>query len=374
MPTDVGAAATREAGGRLVDVRAPILPRPIARLDTRLERLVQQAHRAGGQLVLATVVGTAHVAESQPGARAIIDLSHAGKGFRGGGRVETALRVHGRRIWTRHRAESLVLRSPPDEDDLLVLGEDWAGAARVLLEPANLNQGCMPILRNLVHSAQAGASGLLITLHRSSNLRLGTYDIHSALPPPIVCAARRLGAALPVFTQMFDGGSHGSTALFQYVAPLPHLLICGGGPDVEPVSSAAVRLGWRVTIAEHRSAYAVASRFPGAHVVLVRPSSLRSALSLEDCHAAVVMSHHLPSDVAYLRELAGSEQPGYIGLLGPSARRLRIAGELGDVMKSLQPRIRGPVGIDLGAVTPEGIALAIVTQIHGWLAGRESGG
>jgi xanthine/CO dehydrogenase XdhC/CoxF family maturation factor len=42
-------------------------------------------------------------------------------------------------------------------------------------------------------------------------------------------------------------------------------------------------------------------------------------------------------------------------------------------MDALQPRIRGPVGIDIGAVTPEGIALAIVSQIHAWLAGRERG-
>jgi xanthine dehydrogenase accessory factor len=44
--------------------------------------------------------------------------------------------------------------------------------------------------------------------------------------------------------------------------------------------------------------------------------------------------------------------------------------ELGADMVALWPRLRGPVGMDLGAVTPEGIALAIVSQIHAWLAGR----
>jgi xanthine/CO dehydrogenase XdhC/CoxF family maturation factor len=82
------------------------------------------------------------------------------------------------------------------------------------------------------------------------------------------------------------------------------------------------------------------------------------------------MSHHLASDAAYLRELALAGAPAYVGLLGPEARRNRLAQELGPVAEELRFRVRGPVGIDIGAVTPEGIALAIVGQIHAWLAGR----
>jgi xanthine/CO dehydrogenase XdhC/CoxF family maturation factor len=82
------------------------------------------------------------------------------------------------------------------------------------------------------------------------------------------------------------------------------------------------------------------------------------------------MTHHLPSDLAYLRELAEAGAPAYVGLLGPLSRRHRLASELGHAADKLQSRIRGPVGIDLGAVTPEAIALAIVSQIHAWLAGR----
>jgi xanthine dehydrogenase accessory factor len=82
------------------------------------------------------------------------------------------------------------------------------------------------------------------------------------------------------------------------------------------------------------------------------------------------MSHHFPSDAAFLRELAQAGRPGFVGLLGPPARRARLVRELGADMEALRPRLRGPVGLDLGAVTPEGIALAIVSQIHAWLAGR----
>jgi xanthine/CO dehydrogenase XdhC/CoxF family maturation factor len=136
------------------------------------------------------------------------------------------------------------------------------------------------------------------------------------------------------------------------------------------VARAAAALGWRLSVVDHRSAYAEARRFPASRVVCADPRELRAVVPVDQCHAAVVMSHHLPSDVAYLRELAAAGVPGYVGLLGPSARRRRILEELGAGAEPLTTRIHGPVGIDIGAVTPEGIALSIVSQIHAWLAGR----
>jgi xanthine dehydrogenase accessory factor len=85
----------------------------------------------------------------------------------------------------------------------------------------------------------------------------------------------------------------------------------------------------------------------------------------------VVMSHHLASDQAYLRELSAAGVPHYVGLLGPESRRMRVVNELGAAADGLRSRIHGPVGIDIGAATPEGIALSIVAQIHAWLAGRQ---
>jgi xanthine/CO dehydrogenase XdhC/CoxF family maturation factor len=167
-----------------------------------------------------------------------------------------------------------------------------------------------------------------------------------------------------------DGGRR-ARAFVQFLAPPPHVLICGAGPDAQPVVSAARALRWRVTVVDHRPAYAVAADFPGAEVKLGDPHNLHSLVALERCHAAVVMSHHLSSDAAYLRELARAKVPAYVGLLGPEARRIRLAQELGPVAEELKSRVRGPVGSDIGAVTPEGIALAIVSQIHAWLAGRD---
>jgi xanthine/CO dehydrogenase XdhC/CoxF family maturation factor len=163
-------------------------------------------------------------------------------------------------------------------------------------------------------------------------------------------------------------------AFVQFLAPPPNLLICGAGPDAPPVVSAARALGWRVTVVDHRPAYAEARRFPGAEVLCADADSLHRSVEVSRYHAAVVMSHHLNSDAAYLRELATAKTRAYVGLLGPRARGGRLMHEIGSAADRLQARLHSPVGLKLGAVTPEAIALAIVSEIHGWLARQEDSG
>ena len=81
------------------------------------------------------------------------------------------------------------------------------------------------------------------------------------------------------------------------------------------------------------------------------------------------MSHHLDSDLAYLRALASSAVP-YVGLLGPAARREKLLADLGDDAERLRARLRAPVGLDIGGRAPESIALSIVGEVHAVLAGR----
>ncbi len=100
-------------------------------------------------------------------------------------------------------------------------------------------------------------------------------------------------------------------------------------------------------------------------------ADLAASLDLSSFDAAVVMSHHLASDRAYLAQLAATEIR-YVGLLGPAARRDRLLSELGDSAKALEGRLRGPAGIDIGGRGPAAIALSIVAEIQGVLQGRIS--
>ncbi|MFO0510693.1 MAG: XdhC family protein, partial [Gammaproteobacteria bacterium] len=154
---------------------------------------------------------------------------------------------------------------------------------------------------------------------------------------------------------------------------VPTLLLCGAGPDAEPVQRIATLLGWQVTVVDHRPAYIDAARFPGAvRVMQVELDDPGAAIALDGFDAAVVMSHHLIADGRHLAALARSRVP-YVGLLGPAARRERLIAELGPAAGTLRPRLRAPVGLDLGGRTPEDIALSIVAEIQAALHGRRGG-
>lgn len=151
----------------------------------------------------------------------------------------------------------------------------------------------------------------------------------------------------------------------------PRLLIFGAGPDAEPVVSLAHLLGWSVTVVDHRPAYLDAQRFdPRTQLVHADDFALPKQLKLDDFDAAVVMSHHLAADERYLGILAGTTI-SYIGLLGPLTRREKLFASLGSISRKLAPRLRAPVGLDLGARTPEEIALSIIAEIQATLKGRE---
>ena len=167
--------------------------------------------------------------------------------------------------------------------------------------------------------------------------------------------------------------SDGATFLIVPVELPTRLLLLGAGPDAMPLVEIAGLMGWQVTVLDHRPAYAVADRFPRARDVKVNPANaLPEVLAHTHYDAAVVMSHHLTSDQLYLTALADSHIP-YIGLLGPAPRRARLMSEIGAKAERLGQRLRGPIGLDIGARTPETIALAIISEIQAVLAGRAGG-
>jgi xanthine/CO dehydrogenase XdhC/CoxF family maturation factor len=340
------------------------------RLDTSLELLLERAPAAVDARVLATVVATAGSTYRKPGARMLIMEDGSYLGLLSGGCLEADLKIHARDVMARGvpRAVEYDMRGP--DDILFGIGAGCEGAMRILLEPAGPGTPAAAALTVAGLATQAGRPTSLVSVHESADLALGTYAAAAPLPPVLIDAAAHSLARRESRGMEVQNDGRRSRAFVQFLAPPPHLLICGAGPDAQPVVSFARGLGWRVSVVDHRPAYARPKDFPGAEVRLCDPKSLRREVAIEGCHAAVVMSHHLASDTAYLRELAVVGMPAYVGLLGPEARRIRLAQELGPAAAQLEARIYGPVGIDIGAVTPEGIALAIVSQIHAWLAGR----
>jgi xanthine dehydrogenase accessory factor len=169
------------------------------------------------------------------------------------------------------------------------------------------------------------------------------------------------------FSNLRFGAGQAGEAIAVHVPPTPRVLICGAGPDAVPLARALSELDWEVVVVDHREAFARAERFPsGCRVVRERPGDLSQSVDLASLDAAVVMSHHLENDASYLASLARHKIP-YVGVLGPRARRLRLAQLAG----CRESGLFGPVGLDIGAELPASIALATAAEIHAVLNGRD---
>jgi len=143
-----------------------------------------------------------------------------------------------------------------------------------------------------------------------------------------------------------------------------------------PLVRLAKELGWTVTVADPRAAYANARRFPSADRVIAAPvERLLAEIRTDATTAVAVMTHHYVHDLPLLKAFITSNL-AYLGLLGPRKRADRILADLAASGLQITPeqrnRLRAPIGLDLGADGPEQVALAIVAEIQAELAGRDA--
>jgi len=353
---------------------------------TPLLPLYERERAAGRALALAVVAHTSGSTYRKPGALMAIAADGAYAGLLSGGCLESDLREHARAVIETGQAHLVTYNTGGSDDLLWGLGLGCEGAMQILL----LRVGPANDWQPLSHLA-----GALLT-HRATAIAITVESVSPELPPGTVLLPGGGGCAVPPVPGAGDSpapqlladvnqllrratetgrtawlpGTSQTKVLAVPLALPPRLLLLGGGPDALPIVELAARLGWKVTVFDHRPSYAQAAQFPGAtQVVLARPEELPDRLDLGSFEAAVVMSHHLPSDLAYLRCLCSSDI-GYVGLLGPAIRRERLLADLGTEAPAISGRLRAPVGLDLGGRAPESIALSIVAEIHAFLYGR----
>ncbi len=154
------------------------------------------------------------------------------------------------------------------------------------------------------------------------------------------------------------------------------VLVCGAGADAIPVVRFAAMTGWLVTVVDHRRSVATAERFPDAERVILLDASrtenaLASVLPLADFAAAVVMGHAAAHDRARLHELLALTGLRYLGVLGPRRRTMELLEGAPEIAPGTVPaNVYAPIGLDIGAETPDEIALAIVSECAAVLARR----
>ena len=152
----------------------------------------------------------------------------------------------------------------------------------------------------------------------------------------------------------------------QTMPPCFKLLILGAEHDAVQLCNYAALTGWDVTVVAGIKEAKHQSDFPNAKALLsITPEQLDTA-TIDEFTAVVLMTHNFAYDLRYLVALHKT-LPSYIGVLGPKKRREDLLSQLleycPDVEDLFLNTIHGPAGLNIGSVTPQEIALSIVSEI-----------
>ena len=322
------------------------------------------AHARGESLVLATVMSVEGSVYRGAGARMVVRADGQTVGAVSGGCLEADVVARAPDVRIAGLPELVRYDTRASDDVVLGLGMGCQGIIDLLLEPLG------------------GA-----TLERAMSM----YDrIARRRDPVTLLTVIRSEPGLPIGSRLLvderGAGIEGEVALLgrdegvcrEEIAPAVSIVVCGGGTDAIPLARLAKVMGWHVTVIDHRAAFATTQRFPGVDAIVCAnllddDAALSARVQLDQRTMAVVMAHSASHDRAYLRAMV-SAGASYIGVLGPRRRTLELLGaSITTDDAELPPNVHSPVGLDLGAETPDEIALAIVAEIAAVSTGRSGG-
>ncbi|MGH7944057.1 MAG: XdhC family protein, partial [Opitutaceae bacterium] len=261
--------------------------------------------------VLATLVSVEGSSYRRPGARLLVRPDRSRIGSISGGCLEEDVMARAATVLETGSADAVVYDTTSENDVVWGVGLGCHGIVRVLLEKVPPRP---PWAVSLTASFQRRLTTALAVMHGGENrAQWGT----------------RLAA---------PGDCPDPDALFLEMVPPPNaLIIFGAGDDAQPLARLARDLGWHVTIADPRAAFATAERFPFADALVVSPAeTLVSQIAPAADALAVVMTHHYVHDVPILRDLL-PRPLGYLGLLGPRKRAEKILSDLETTGLTLTP-------------------------------------
>jgi xanthine dehydrogenase accessory factor len=310
-----------------------------------LRSLLGPGARPSVLATLATVEGSSY---RRPGARLLLTADGQRLGSISGGCLEEDVLVRARRVLTGGTTETVVYDTTSENDLVWGVGLGCHGVVRVVIEK-------LP-----ARPAWAVALAANFAARRPTLLAVG----HTGADPA------QLGTRLTEIPTVDPG------TFFDLVLPPPALAIFGAGDDAQPLARLAHELGWHVTVADPRAAFSTTARFPTAQTVIAAPAGdLVGRVAPDAATLAVVMTHHYVHDVPLLRALLPCPL-AYLGLLGPRKRAERILADLARDGLTITPemlaRLHAPVGLDLGADSPEQVALAILAEMQAVLARRDA--
>lgn len=354
-----------------------------------IQKILEEIGSFGAEkkAILATVIDVVGSGYRRPGARMLIDENGYSIGTVSGGCLEADVLERAKKVFETGVPVVITYDTTADENSVFGLSMGCRGIVRILLERIAGNNNLLSIWKTAHFKRRQQFVGTLVTASGETaiggRISFGTdgkFDFEN-FPEALKASAKLQNDVENFFIadrateiREYQIGERSFEVFFENVNPPLNLLLFGAGYDALPLVRFAKEIGWRVSVVDHRAAFADAQRLSEADDVIVSNSEDLPARFFQDENSiAVIMTHNYERDRNILRRLMHSKCR-YIGALGPKKRTQKLLAEIGEDFTAEQlEKLYAPVGLDIGANTPEAIALSITAEIQAVLAGRAGG-
>ena len=335
---------------------------------------------AGEPVAVGTVVATFASAPRAPGAAMMVAPDGTVAGSVSGGCVESAVYELGRETLATGRP--VLQRYGVSDDDAFAVGLTCGGTLDVFVE--KVDRQTFPELPDLADSVHAEVPVAVATIIAHPDALVGRRLVIWPDRAAGTTGVPRIDAAITDDARGLLAG--GRTATLSYgphgerrgegmrvfvnsYEPPPRLLVFGAIDFASAMAAMGTFLGYRVTVCDARPVFATTTRFPGAHEVVVdwphRYLAAELAAGRVDERTAVCVLTHDPKFDVPVLEVALRAKLAYVGAMGSRRThedRLTRLREAGLTDAELAP-LASPIGLDLGARTPEETAVSIAAEI-----------
>ncbi|MFJ9624150.1 XdhC family protein [Streptomyces sp. NPDC101181] len=341
----------------------------------------------GREFAVGTVVSTGGSAPRGLGAALAVDSAGTAIGSVSGGCVEGA--VYELCTAALQDGGTVRERFGYSDEDAFAVGLTCGGEIDVMVTPVRAGSPDRAVLRSAVSAATSGVAAALVRvvggpdqllgrslLVRADGTREGGLGGHPAVDRLAVAEARALlDAGRNGTVELSEDGSHcpgGLTLLVESSTPPPRMIVFGAVDFAAALVRAGKFLGHHVTVCDARPVFATRARFPEADEVVVDwPHRYLRQTPTDGRTVLCVLTHEARFDVPLLTR-ALRMPLAFVGAMGSRRtheERTRLLREAGLGEDELD-RLRSPIGLDLGARTPEETALSIAAEI---VAARHGG-
>jgi len=359
---------------------------------------IEQARKSSYKSALATVVSVKGSAYRREGAKMFVDENENIVGMISGGCLESDVAEEAKAVM--ESGAPLLKTYELDEDLVWGLGLGCPGTVKIYIEPINpFSNGRYRGKMNTpfemwLNSMREEKEGILATVLPNHEFKDG--DSHQRLfisredgdigdlgdeninLQVIEIAKGKLEEENPQSEkrQFILPSGRKLSIFFDVYIPSSEIMIFGAGHDAIPVAKYAVSLGFKTTIVDQREAYNSEERFPHTERLIVSTSEFQEKIKIGHRTYIIVMNHHIERDIETLKFVIPSNSP-YIGVLGPSKRRIKMLDAIKNEGISYDDgklnRMYSPIGLNIGAVSSEEIAISIMAEIIAKKNGHSGG-